>query len=170
MGRHKAAAARMTPEQALAILAYDIAEVIDRGEGDDYSPIIRPGLVQQDLILEHLPAFLRALGIAVDQPPTPAPAPASPPEEPEFVRHTCNPNNPGQPLPYGRKAPEGECRRCDQLRAGATRREAPPAIQATQRRRRHEEVEARRYREHDCAKAGCFRYENGPYVCTAFES
>jgi hypothetical protein len=45
-----------------------------------------------------------------------------------FVRHTCNAARPGQPLPWGRKAPEGECARCDELRAGAAPREAPHGI------------------------------------------
>lgn len=47
-----------------------------------------------------------------------------------FVRHTCNPAKPGQPLPWGRKAAAGECARCDELRAGDAPREAPAAIRA----------------------------------------
>jgi hypothetical protein len=45
-----------------------------------------------------------------------------------FVRHTCTPD--GKALPFGRKAPEGECPRCDELRNGAAPREAHPAIRA----------------------------------------
>lgn len=52
-----------------------------------------------------------------------------------FVRHTCNPRNPGKPLPFGRKAAPGECPRCDELLAGAPPREAHPAIQAAVTRR-----------------------------------
>lgn len=33
--------------------------------------------------------------------------------------HTCNPDAPGKPRPFGRKAPYGECRRCDELHDGA---------------------------------------------------
>jgi hypothetical protein len=35
------------------------------------------------------------------------------------VAHTCNPGQPGKPLPFGKRAPIGTCERCDQLRAGA---------------------------------------------------
>jgi hypothetical protein len=52
---------------------------------------------------------------------TPTPLPATP----EFVEHTCNPKSPGKPRPYGRRAPQGECPRCDELHAGATPREVP---------------------------------------------
>lgn len=36
------------------------------------------------------------------------------------VRHTCTPD--GKALPFGRKAPVGQCPRCDQLHAGAAPR------------------------------------------------
>jgi hypothetical protein len=53
-----------------------------------------------------------------------------------FVRHTCTPD--GRALPFGRKAPEGECPRCDELRNGAAPRAAHPAIQAGIDRRANE--------------------------------
>lgn len=38
------------------------------------------------------------------------------------AKHTCNPNRPGMPLPFGRKAESGVCVRCDDLREGAAPR------------------------------------------------
>ncbi len=166
MGRHRD---RMTRDQALAIIAYDISDKLDQGEG--YDGWLPTDVIHQDLLIERLPAFLASLGITTftEQPATPEPATPAPAEKWEWVPHTCNPKKPGMPLPFGRKAPEGECESCDQLRAGRPPREAPPAVQAAQTRRAHEEMEDRRYREHDCAKAGCFRYPGGTYVCTAFQ-
>jgi hypothetical protein len=43
-----------------------------------------------------------------------------------FTVHTCTPT--GKALPFGRKAPEGDCPRCDELRAGAAPRLAPHGI------------------------------------------
>lgn len=37
----------------------------------------------------------------------------------QSVKHTCNPDAPGRPLPFGKRAPVGDCPRCDQLRNGA---------------------------------------------------
>lgn len=42
-------------------------------------------------------------------------------QEAKPTKHTCTPD--GRPLPFGRKAPEGKCPRCDELRNGATPRE-----------------------------------------------
>lgn len=82
-----------------------------------------------------------------------------------FVRHTCTPN--GKALPFGRKAPEGQCPRCDELRAGAAPRAAHPAIQAGIDRRAREEqtrVEMNAHFASDKHRGGgC-----GP-VCTAFD-
>lgn len=36
--------------------------------------------------------------------------------QPEPPIHSCNAAKPGQPLPFGRLAAVGECRRCDQIR------------------------------------------------------
>jgi len=41
------------------------------------------------------------------------------------TKHTCNPRKPSQPLPFGKKAPKGECPRCDELHAGAAPRDLP---------------------------------------------
>lgn len=38
------------------------------------------------------------------------------------TKHTCNRDQPGMPRPFGRKAPAGECARCDELLAGAPAR------------------------------------------------
>lgn len=35
------------------------------------------------------------------------------------ARHDCNPSQPGKPLPFGKRAPAGDCPRCDELAAGA---------------------------------------------------
>lgn len=79
-----------------------------------------------------------------------------------FVVHTCNPRNPGQPLPFGRgqKLPRGTCARCDQLNDGDPPRAAHPAVQAAQHRRDVDEIRAREIRDHNCQTARC-----GP-VCT----
>ncbi len=90
-------------------------------------------------------------------------------EQEKFLRHNCNPRNPGKPLPWGRKAPEGECPRCDELRAGAAPRDAHPAIQAVKRKRDQEERTIAEIRAHDCATSGCFRDGLGNFMCTAFQ-
>lgn len=63
-----------------------------------------------------------------------------------ITRHTCTPD--GKALPFGRKAPEGQCPRCDELRAGAAPRAAHPAIQAAQRKRADEQRQLDWLREH----------------------
>jgi hypothetical protein len=35
------------------------------------------------------------------------------------VVHTCNPRQPGKPLPFGKRDPKGKCPRCAELDAGA---------------------------------------------------
>jgi hypothetical protein len=39
------------------------------------------------------------------------------------TKHTCTPH--GGALPFGRKAPEGQCPRCDELHQGASARSLP---------------------------------------------
>lgn len=51
--------------------------------------------------------------------------------------HTCN-GDVITGLPFGRKAPEGECRRCDELRNGAAPREAWDAQKKQNEARRTE--------------------------------
>jgi phage FluMu protein Com len=79
-----------------------------------------------------------------------------------FTRHTCTRD--GKALPFGRKAPEGQCPRCDELRNGAAPREAHPAIQAANRQRQWEAQSLADVREHFASEkhrsGGC-----GP-VCT----
>lgn len=88
--------------------------------------------------------------------------------DPEFTVHNCNPKSPGKPLPFGRKAPEGECPRCDELRAGAAPRQAAPWIAA---QHREDEAAAERQRAITAHFA-----PNGPHqrgvcgpVCTQFD-
>lgn len=54
------------------------------------------------------------------------PQPDPQPDAKPFYRHTCTKT--GKALPFGRKAPEGQCPRCDELGAGAAPREAPHGI------------------------------------------
>jgi hypothetical protein len=104
----------------LTLLAHDIATAFDRV---DHPLPEHIGIAE---IERALPVFLIALGLNVDgsihgaDPHVDQAAAADP-----FLRHVCNPAKPGKPLPYGRKAPEGECPRCDQLRDGAEARPAP---------------------------------------------
>lgn len=86
----------------------------------------------------------------------------------EFVRHTCNPAKPGMPLPFGRKAPAGDCRRCDQLRGGAAPRQAPAALRAGLAKQAREDQRAREIRAHFAPDSPHARGECGP-VCTAFD-
>lgn len=81
-------------------------------------------------------------------------------------RHTCNPNRPGQPLPFGRPDPTGKCAGC--LERAAEREAGIPArtnsmVESLQRNARNDEKLAREIREHDCLTSNC-----GP-VCTAFQ-
>jgi hypothetical protein len=136
---------------AVEMLAMDFAKMVERhGYPLDLDP---------DDVQRALPAFLRQLGVAVhtDQP---APAAAE-----EFVKHTCRG---GRGPAWGRLAPVGECRRCDQLHAGAERRAAPAWTEQAERQQRHEEQTAAAAREHfkpggEHARGAC-----GP-VCTRFD-
>ena len=40
------------------------------------------------------------------------------------TRHSCNTSQPGKALPFGKRAPAGQCPRCDELAAGAQPRAA----------------------------------------------
>lgn len=78
-------------------------------------------------------------------------------------RHTCNPDRPGQPRPFGRPAPAGECEGCDERaveRAAGIPARTNGYVEAVQRAARLDEQRAREIRDHDCARAGCGR------VCT----
>jgi hypothetical protein len=63
------------------------------------------------------------------------------------TKHTCNPDRPGMPLPFGRKAPAGECPRCDELRAGAAPRR-PDWVENLRRAERDEEMRRRELKQH----------------------
>jgi hypothetical protein len=78
------------------------------------------------------------------------------------TKHTCNPNNPGMARPFGKKAPRGECPRCDELHDGAEPRSLG-WVDARNTRQFHDEQRARDIANHDCVKARCSS------VCTAFD-
>jgi hypothetical protein len=59
MGRHSTRQP-MTTDQALAIMAYDIADMIDRA--DNYDGLIPPDALSQDDLIELLPGLFRAAG------------------------------------------------------------------------------------------------------------
>ena len=84
-----------------------------------------------------------------------------------FLRHVCNTKAPGQALPFGRKAEPGKCPRCDELRAGAAPRQAPPAIRRAAERQADEDRQSAQMTAHFASdkhrSGGC-----GP-VCTAFD-
>jgi hypothetical protein len=168
-------------------LSYDLAAL---SFAADYLPAI-----DADAIEKALPAFLRELGIQL---PFDAPRCAgcehfSPhtatggcgtevrdgertkrcgclarndddPAGDNFAKHTHDNGK----LPWGKKKPLGECRRCDQLRAGATPREAHPALQAAQRRRDNEEQTTAAMRDHFAPGGPHATGTCGP-VCTAFD-
>lgn len=85
------------------------------------------------------------------------------------IKHTCNPDRPGMPLPFGRKAPAGECQRCDELRDGAE----PRTLNWVERKRKTEEQE--RIDRESMARnraAGlciCGKPKDHAIVCTAFD-
>lgn len=83
----------------------------------------------------------------------------------DFARHTCNPRNPGKPLPFGRKAAPGECPRCDELLAGAAPREAHPAIRAAAEQRADDTERSAAIRAHFAAGGPHSAGQCGP-VCT----
>lgn len=62
-----------------------------------------------------------------------------------FVKHTCRA---GRGPAFGRLAPEGECKRCDELRAGAQPRQAHPSLQAAASRRADDEQHRREIADH----------------------
>lgn len=151
MGRHSAQATKpspMTRGQALAILAYDIADLIDRNDG--YDGLIPEDALTQDDLIKLLPDLFRAAGF--DPFKTEAATPADSDGEWPYVEHTCNPRNPGKPLPFGRKAPRGQCPSCDQLYAGRPPREAHPAIQAANRQRDLDAQSRRDWEDHIARK------------------
>lgn len=81
------------------------------------------------------------------------------------TKHTCNPDNPGMPKPFGRKAPEGECPRCDELHAGAPARR-PDWVDRLGSRARDEAATSAEIRAHFADPN--HRAKCGP-VCTAFD-
>jgi hypothetical protein len=78
----------------------------------------------------------------------------------EKTMHTCNPNNPGQPLPFGKKDPSGQCPRCQELTEGAAPRTLAWAENA--KRRDQGGITAADYRAH---RKTCNACQTGA-VCT----
>ncbi len=146
--------------EALALLVWDMSKLISKNDG--YDGLIDQDKLDPDALFKLLPEMFRAAGFDPFGPKVLAEPVYA--DDPDFVRHTCNPNRPGMPLPFGRKAPAGKCRRCDQLRAGAPPREAPPAIQAAKRRREDDERAVLEINDHFASA----RHRNGGCrpVCT----
>ncbi len=155
MGQHSTP---MTLDQALSILAYDISDLISRNGG--YDGLIPDDRLTQDELIAALPDFFRRLGF---DPFAPAEPPAAP--EPTKTVHTCNRNKPGHPLPWGKKAPEGQCPRCDELRAGAAPRSAPDWVDDRRRRAEHDRQRDADRRQHFAPTGPHARGACGP-VCT----
>jgi hypothetical protein len=78
----------------------------------------------------------------------------------EKTMHTCNPNKPGFPLPFGKKDSTGQCPRCAELTAGAE----PRTLGWVENMHRRDEVGITSvdYREH---RKTCDRCRTGA-VCT----
>ncbi len=148
----------MTRDQALAILAYDISDMVSRADG--YDGLIPDDQLTQDQLIAALPRFFRSLGFDPFPESTPAGQTPAAPAEPVFVAHTCNG---GRGPFYGRKTPG--CPRCDQLIAGAAPREAPPAVQAAKRRHDDDERRRREWEDHITRKHHNGRCADG-VVCT----
>lgn len=93
----------------LDMLAYDIADAMDKGE-------YGLGEVSQD---DLRPFLVELLMKALEHARTSHEAPADPPRNTAGdLVHTCNGDN-RCGLPFGRKAPRGICARCDELADGA---------------------------------------------------
>jgi hypothetical protein len=75
--------------------------------------------------------------------------------------HTCNPAKPGKPLPFGRKADEGDCARCDELRAGAAPRELGYRPRSAEPQLTQADLDAHR--------RSCAVCQTGRGVCTAYD-
>lgn len=148
MGRHRTP---MTRQQALEILAYDIADLVERNDG--YDGLIPDDKFTQDDLIATLHVLLAANGIS----DKPAPA-----DEPEFVVHTCNG---GKGPFFGRLAKPGTCPRCDELHNGAERRSAPAWVDDRNRRDSHDRQREAAAREHHAPNGPHARGVCGP-VCT----
>lgn len=81
--------------------------------------------------------------------------------------HTCN-GDVITGLPFGRKAPEGECRRCDELRNGAAAR-TPAFVQSIKLKAQREEQRRDQIKAHFAVGGeGWLKAQRGE-VDTAFE-
>lgn len=83
------------------------------------------------------------------------------------VVHTCNPANPGKPLPFGKRDPLGQCPRCAELDAGAE----PRTLGWVESKRRQDEADAQTsagIKAHFAPGGPHDQRECGP-VCTAYD-
>jgi hypothetical protein len=100
-------------------LSWDLAQLLTEQYGN-----LQVG--NEAAIQAALPAFLAAIGAKTDTGQNVV--------SDEHVGHNHDqsgrpcPESQGKALAFGRKKPEGECRRCDQLRAGAKPRLAPHGL------------------------------------------
>ena len=101
------------PKVDLDLLAYDISDLLDRGE---YGLV---AIAQDDLRAGLYAFLLTAVGHAQAQADPHAGAPTT--RDGRFI-HTCNGDN-RSGLPFGKRAPRGECARCDELADGAEPRQ-----------------------------------------------
>ncbi len=147
----------------LDMLAYDISDLLDKFEYP-ISDTIGP-----DEIRAALPAFLASLGLDLNGRPLGAPtgAPVNGSGETHTV-HNCNPNQPGKPLPFGRRDPRGLCPRCKELDNGAEPRPAPQWVDEYRRVREFDARQAEEIKAHFAPGSPHARGECGP-VCTAFD-
>lgn len=81
------------------------------------------------------------------------------------TKHTCTDD--GSALPFGRKAPEGECARCDELRNGASAR-TPAWVERKQSAAQQDADRKRAIDRHFAPGGPHARGVCGP-VCTAFD-
>lgn len=110
----------------LGILAWDLADAFAK---DGWEPFVET--ISSPMIETALPAILALLGFdPTGQPLTETPTVTEPAED---AKHTCNPRQPGKPLPFGKRDPLSQCPRCRQLDAGAAPRSAPAWVEDRQR-------------------------------------
>lgn len=80
------------------------------------------------------------------------------------TKHTCNSTRPGMALPFGRKAPLGDCPRCDELHSGAASR-TPAWVDTLKRATADRQSRSAEIRAHFAAGGPHARGACGP-VCT----
>ncbi len=128
----------------------------DAGQNSDRQSVGQPGHCSVCAVLGHVVAHPeRGCGNVQCNSDHEAPG--------QITRHECTLD--GKALPFGRKAPIGDCLRCDQLRAGAAPREAHPAIRAAATRRSDDDQRAAEITAHFAPGGPHSQGACGP-VCT----